>query len=120
MEVQGHSIYMDDHRQSPDDNYVDGVSVTHGTPHTHIWTYAAGVSGATSFDLSGSCPCANPTATTNILSPHFVGDNYISVNQETKRRRLKSQISLKTILSGMGSSVKVNAVVMEALHHGSV
>ena len=69
---------------SPDDNYVDGVSVTYGTPRTHIWTYAAGVSGTTSFDLSGSCPCANPAATTNVLPPHFVGDNYFceSGNQE--------------------------------------
>ena len=69
---------------SPDDNYVDGVSVTHGIPRTHIWTYAAGVSGAASFDHEGNCPCANPAATTNVLPPHFVGDNYFceSGNQE--------------------------------------
>ena len=27
---------------SLDDIYVDGVSVTHGSPRTHIWTFAAG------------------------------------------------------------------------------
>ena len=26
--------------------YVDGVSITHGTPRNHIWTYAAGVAEA--------------------------------------------------------------------------
>ena len=25
-------------------NYVDGVSITYGTPPTHIWTYATGAS----------------------------------------------------------------------------
>ena len=23
--------------------YVDGVSLTHGTPHNHIWTFAAAI-----------------------------------------------------------------------------
>ena len=71
---------------SPDDNYVDGVSVTHGLPRSHIWTYAAGVSGAISFDHSGNCPCTNPAASTNVLPPHFVGDNYFceSGNQENR------------------------------------
>ena len=69
---------------SPDDNYVDGVSVTHGIPRTHIWTYAVGVSGVKFFDHSGNCPCTNPAATTNVLPPHFIGDSYFceSGNQE--------------------------------------
>jgi hypothetical protein len=32
-----------------DGNYVDGVSLTHGRPHQHIWTFAARPSGC-------SCP----------------------------------------------------------------
>ena len=37
-------------------DYVDGVSITHGSPRTHIWTYAAGasdnlVSGADSIEV---------------------------------------------------------------------
>ncbi len=40
-----------------DDNYVDGVSLTHGDPREHIWTFAAGRS--------------QPSA-----SPSFVGDDY--------------------------------------------
>ena len=62
---------------SPNDNYIDGLSVTHGTPRTHIWTYAVGVSDVEFFDHSGTCPCTNPVAITQaVLPPYFVGDNY--------------------------------------------
>ena len=61
--------------------YVDGVSVTHGSPRQHIWTFAAGVdeqSGiVNSIDgLSSHCPCVtgNMAAANNI--PPFVGQNY--------------------------------------------
>ncbi len=31
--------------------YVDGLSFTHGTPRTHIWTFAAGLHQANSSDI---------------------------------------------------------------------
>ena len=65
-------------RQSPhgiDDPYVDGVSMTHGMPCTHIWTYAIGASEATVANYTTNCPCANPAANT-VPSPSFVGDDY--------------------------------------------
>jgi len=53
-----------------DDAYVDGVSITYGTPRKHIWTYAVGGSEAGS---PYSCPCAqNPGP----LPPAFVHENY--------------------------------------------
>ena len=55
--------------------YMDGVSLTHGTPRQHIWTFVAGlkeVSGR-SFDES-ACPCTHITAATP--PPNFVGDDY--------------------------------------------
>ena len=61
-----------------DSDYVDGVSITHGSPRTHIWTYAAGasdnlVSGQEVF----SCPClVNGSAFTPQTPPSFVGNNY--------------------------------------------
>ena len=58
-----------------DDPYVDGVSVTHGTPRSHIWTFAAGNSEGTVVNLTTNCPCANPAANT-APPPNFVGDNY--------------------------------------------
>ncbi len=42
--------------------YVDGLSVTHGSPRQHVWTFAAGA----------PCPCRNPSSDT----PLFVGSNY--------------------------------------------
>ena len=50
-----------------DENYVDGISITHSSNRTHIWTFAAD-QGA-----YFRCPCSN-THSTN--TPSFVGDNY--------------------------------------------
>ena len=49
--------------------------MTHGMPHTHIWTFAAGASEATDFYYPANCPCANPPAYA-VPPPSFVGDNY--------------------------------------------
>ena len=60
-----------------DNPYVDGVSVTHGMPRAHIWTFSAGGSDATILDYVSNCPCANPAASvTAAPAPSFVGDNY--------------------------------------------
>ena len=53
-------------------NYVDGLSITHGSPHQHIWTYAVGLTDFGNYP-SYNCPCAvvggpNP--------PAFVGSHY--------------------------------------------
>ena len=55
-----------------DGAYACGVSVTHGTPRNHIWTFVAGLSegNPTSYDV---CPC---NATSTIHIPPFVGNNY--------------------------------------------
>ena len=53
-----------------DSNYVDGLSITYGSPRKHLWTYAAGVS-----EISGvnACPCANSPGP----SPRsFVGNDF--------------------------------------------
>jgi len=50
-----------------DSTYVDGVSLTHGSPREHIWTFAAA-------DGSPYCPCdsrGNPSSV-----PSFVGSDY--------------------------------------------
>ena len=53
-----------------DDPYVDGISITYGSPRKHIWTYAVGGTEAGSIY---SCPCAqNPGP----LPPAFVHENY--------------------------------------------
>ena len=60
--------------QSIEGYYVDGVSLTHGSPGSrqHIWTFAAGiVENNPSSYPQWSCPCA----TTLSLVPVFVGND---------------------------------------------
>ena len=57
-------------QNSVQENYLDGVSVTHGAPgsRTHIWTLGAG--------HIGRCPCDNSDRSAAPLPPAEVGDNY--------------------------------------------
>ena len=62
--------------QTIDSYYVYGVSVTHGTPRNHIWTFAAGVSeGEYTLHVAFNCPCSNNGPHDSFL-PSFIGDNY--------------------------------------------
>ena len=56
-----------------DQSYVDGVSITHGSPRQHVWTFAAAF-GDRSINV---CPC---TTTSGISVPQFVGDDYFCEN----------------------------------------
>ena len=45
-----------------DSIYVDGVSLTHGNPREHIWTFAAALDRTGVFNSPDShCPCQDPT-----------------------------------------------------------
>ena len=60
--------------RSIDQAYACGVSVTHGTPRNHIWTFAAGTSeNDTIFDINYACPCDGGSY--NIV-PQFVANDY--------------------------------------------
>ena len=56
-----------------DGAYVDGVSLTHGSPRQHIWTFAAGWSEFQDRNRKWACPC---DATINITIPQFVSGDY--------------------------------------------
>ena len=51
--------------------YVSGVSLTHGSPRQHIWTFAA--SATSSYTNIEACPC---NSTTHRTTPPFVGGDY--------------------------------------------
>lgn len=60
------------------DAYVDGVSITHGSPREHVWTFAIaetdfpGVSARTAL-----CPCTTgQPQVSDIVIPPFVGNDY--------------------------------------------
>ena len=60
--------------------YVDGLSVTHGSPRNHIWTFAAGVSKDYNYP-SSNCPCASPYP--GAAAPPFVGEQYFCESGNT-------------------------------------
>ena len=59
-----------------DSAYVDGVSITHGTPRSHIWTYAAGSHDSPSPPFSFGCPCVVNGSSLTQTPPPYVGDDY--------------------------------------------
>ena len=55
--------------------YIEGVSLTHGNPRQHIWSFAAALQETDS--PASKCPCINiNTANQAIRPPAFVGDDY--------------------------------------------
>ena len=64
--------YHNGYRTTIDGGYVDGVSVTHGSPQQHIWTFAAGAAEG-SPTWTWVCPC---DASIDIRVPPFVGEDY--------------------------------------------
>ena len=57
-----------------DNEYVDGVSITYGSPsRKHIWTYANGVNLVHYYGIRLTCPCNNDNG---LCPPPFVGSDY--------------------------------------------
>lgn len=57
-----------------DDFYADGVSLTHGSPRNHIWTFTAALDESRGNHVV--CPCTRPDLGFTGRVPHFVGDDY--------------------------------------------
>ena len=58
--------------QSIDGHYVEGISITLGSPRKHVWTYAAGLSDDYDYKQY-NCPCATVPGP---IPPAFVGNDY--------------------------------------------
>lgn len=65
---------------SLDSNYVDGLSLTHGNPRNHIWTFVATWSKDFVKLFYTRCPCAPFPGPP---SPSFVGENYFCESGNT-------------------------------------
>ena len=59
--------------RSIDTYYVDGVSLTYGTPRNHVWTFMTGLLDNTPSPSQYICPCGPGSSQT---PPSFIGDNY--------------------------------------------
>ena len=57
-----------------DGNYVDGVSITHGHPRRHIWTFAA--AHDEQYADASACPCTKTDTTYTEVLPPFLGNDY--------------------------------------------
>ena len=62
--------------QTIDSYYVDGLSLTHGSPRTHIWTFVSGLFSGTSGDSHPDLRCPCDPCNTFSSSPSFVGNDY--------------------------------------------
>ena len=77
--VTGYQYYSTDAFHTPNvginSHYVDGVSLTHGSPRKHIWTFVAGLQENLISRYGGrfTCPCS-PGSTQTL--PAFVGNDY--------------------------------------------
>ena len=49
--------------------YLDGVSITRGSPREHVWSYISGLNS----NAANSCPCSTGS---NVTVPSFVGNDY--------------------------------------------
>lgn len=55
--------------QPLDGSYVDGLSITYGSPRQHIWSFAAGLT-------EDRCFCGDPSISFGSPPPSFVENNY--------------------------------------------
>ena len=95
--VIGYQYYTTDgYRPSLDtpginQTYVDGVSITHGSPRQHVWTFVAAhdevVNSQLPFEYT-ACPCIHPSHSFEGVIPSFIGNDYYC---ETGRRTYSEQ-----------------------------
>ena len=85
-----------------DTNYLDGVSLTHGTPRQHIWSFAAALDEVGTH-ASGNCPCINrDQASLATRPPAFVGNDYFCDTGSIGRFDLRTFYSGKPLWDGAG------------------
>ena len=66
---------LGDSNQGIDTYYVDGISLTHGLPRQHIWTFVSANSRSEP-TFSNQCPCTNTSVGQSSPVPNFVGQDY--------------------------------------------
>ena len=69
--------YYNNRSRTIDDNYVEGISLTHGrNPRKHIWTFAAALHEVITVGRELICPCTNIHNPVTIPIPPYVGSDY--------------------------------------------
>ena len=79
-----HEVYgtfITSHHNDINSYYVDGVSITHGSPRQHVWTLMAGLCSAGNHPWTGrndaryNCPCSPGSPQQSTLQS-FIGNDY--------------------------------------------
>ena len=66
------ALYKQYHENVLIDNpYIEGISITHGSPRQHIWTFMGGLTESVAGTVN--CPCNTGSS---VSVPSFVGDDY--------------------------------------------
>ena len=81
-------------------HYVDGISLTHGRPRQHIWTFVAAQDSVGTNPFS-DCPCNLGIP----LSPDFVGNDYFCDTGSLARNQRNKFYSDNPLWDGEGCSV---------------
>ena len=68
------AFYPYNSARSINNYYFEGVSVMHGSPRQHIWSFANGLDELGSYPAE-RCPCVTGSSNGNFI-PSFVGQNY--------------------------------------------
>ena len=90
--------------------YVDGVSITHGSPRQHVWTFMAGQLEASYLpnyeDGTFNCPCS-VVSTQNSTLQSFIGDDYFceSGNPRTDGTILYTMLTSDPLWDGKGCGI---------------
>ena len=83
----GFGPFSNDQSLTVDDNYFDGISLTHGySPRKHVWSFvAARDEGAPDHVV---CPCTRNITDLNAIVPPFVGNDYFcdTASNQTAQR----------------------------------
>ena len=66
--------YYSNRALTVDGNYMEGVSITHGHPRRHIWTFVAAVDEQRA--NGDTCPCTKTDTIYTGVVPPFVGNDY--------------------------------------------
>ena len=74
------------------ETYVDGISITHGHPRQHIWTFAAATGDSVAAGYHTNCPCLDYSQSFTGSIPNFVGNDYFC---ETGNRASPEEASAK-------------------------
>ena len=84
---------------SIDSTYVDGISITLGSPRKHVWTYAAGLSDDYKGNHADNCPCAKHGGR---AAPVFVGNHYYCESGNTGPYEIPSYYTNDPLWDGNG------------------